>query len=476
MLLTLTTTLSPATDLGFLLHKNPARPQRFDLSFGSALVFYPVATPTLCTAALLLDVDPVALVRRPDNSFALDQYVNDRPYVASSLMSVAIAEIFGTALSGICKSRPELASTPIPLVAEIAVLPCHGNADFVRDLFAPLGYAVETTPLGLDPRFPDWGTGPYVRLKLTGSVRLVDLLSHLYVLIPVLDNEKHYFIDQAEVDKLLRHGEGWLHSHPLRDAIVDRYLRYRGNLARRANEVLDALSRLEQETTPPLEGASDDDKPDPRGVAEDKLEQTLSLNDQRHLAVCQALLDSGATSVVDLGCAQGRLLRRLMDEKQFTRLVGLDVSVRSLETAARRLRFDRLSGPSRERIDLWHGSLTYRDARLKGFDAACLVEVIEHLDPPRLAALERVVFAEARPATVIVTTPNIEYNVRFETLAAGKLRHGDHRFEWTRKQFADWASRIGEAFGYIPEFTAIGPVDEEVGSPTQMFVFSRKDS
>lgn len=142
MLLTVTTTHRPATDLGYLLHKNPARRQSFALSFGSAHVFYPEATEDCCTAALLLDVDPVAMVRGKSGltQTVLAQYVNDRPYVASSFMSVAIAQVLGPALDGRSKERPELAQTPIPLVATIEVLPCRGGEDFLHEVFDPLGY------------------------------------------------------------------------------------------------------------------------------------------------------------------------------------------------------------------------------------------------------------------------------------------------------------------------------------------------
>jgi 3' terminal RNA ribose 2'-O-methyltransferase Hen1 len=128
----------------------------------------------------------------------------------------------------------------------------------------------------------------------------------------------------------------------------------------------------------------------------------------------------------------------------------------------------------RERIELIHGSLMYRDQRLAGFDAAAVVEVIEHLDPPRLAAFERVAFEFARPGTVVLTTPNAEYNVKWPSLPAGRFRHRDHRFEWTREQFEGWATGIAERFGYAVRFVPVGPVDAAVGAPSQMGVFTRR--
>jgi 3' terminal RNA ribose 2'-O-methyltransferase Hen1 len=174
-----------------------------------------------------------------------------------------------------------------------------------------------------------------------------------------------------------------------------------------------------------------------------------------------------------LGCSYGNLLRRLLDEKQFDEVIGLDVSHRALEIAAERLHLDRLSERQRQRIKLMQGSLIYRDKRLAGYDAAAVVEVIEHLDPPRLAAFERVLFEFAKPKTVIVTTPNVEYNAKFQTLPAGSPRHRDHRFEWTREQFQSWANDVARRFGYSVRFAAVGEVDESLGPPTQMGVFDR---
>jgi 3' terminal RNA ribose 2'-O-methyltransferase Hen1 len=464
MLLTITTTHRPATDLGYLLYKNPARPQAFELTFGRAHVFYPEAGEDRCTAALLLEVDPVALVRNrrgpAGEGFALAQYVNDRPYVASSFLSVAISQVLGSALSGASKERPELAKTPIPLRARLSVLPCRGGEGLLRRLFEPLGYSVSATRHPLDEQFPEWGEGPYFTVELAATKTLHDLLTHLYVLVPVLDNEKHYWIGDEEVEKLLRHGEGWLAAHPERNQIVDRYLKHRRHLARQA------LAQLLEEDQQEVDEVEQE-----HAQQEEQVERKLSLHEQRLSAVAEALKAAGAKRVLDLGCGSGKLLRLLLDERSFEHIVGMDVSHRALEIAAERLNFDRMPEKQRQRIELIQGSLNYRDKRLAGFDAAAVVEVIEHLDPPRLAAFERVLFEFARPATVVLTTPNAEYNVRFETLPAGSMRHKDHRFEWTRKQFEDWARSVAERFGYAVRFQPVGPEDPEVGPPTQMGVF-----
>lgn len=466
MLLTISTTHRPATDLGYLLAKNPARRQSFPLAFGQAHVFYPEANEERCRAALLLDLDPIGLVRRPRGSNAegatLGQYVNDRPYVASSFLSVALARVFGSALRGVSKERPELAESPLPLEAAIAAVPCRGGEAFLRRLFEPLGYAVATTRIPLDERFPEWGESPYLEVRLSATCRLRDLLTHLYVLLPVLDNEKHYWVGDDEIEKLLARGEGWLASHPEREEIVGRYLKRQKSLVR------EAMARL----------VADED-PDPEitesrcGQEEESLENRISLNEQRIGAVLAALRSVGARRVIDLGCGEGRLLQALLKDKEFVHIAGMDVSHRSLEITADRLHLDRLPTPVRERIALFQGALTYRDQRLAGYDAACAIEVIEHLDLSRHEAFERVVFESARPAHVVLTTPNAEYNVRFETLPSGRFRHRDHRFEWSRDEFQDWATRTAGRFGYSVRFLPVGPEDPAVGPPTQMGLFSR---
>ena len=218
MLLTISTTHQPATDLGHLLRKNPARVHSFSQSYGTAHVFYPEASVERCTVALLVDIDPIGLVRNrrgpAGERRTLEQYVNDRPYVASSFLSVAIADVFSSAMAGKSKERQELAETPLPLQANIAVLPCRGGDVFLRRLFEPLGYKVSAERFPLDEKFPDWGESSYFKVALDALIPLRQLLSHLYVLLPVLDNDKHYWVGDDEVAKLLRHGEGWLAAHP----------------------------------------------------------------------------------------------------------------------------------------------------------------------------------------------------------------------------------------------------------------------
>jgi len=467
VLLTISTTHRPATDLGYLLHKHPDRVQAFRQSFGTATVFYPEASEERCTAALLLDVDPVRLARsraRNAPDFSLAQYVNDRPYAASSLLGVTLADVFSTARSGRCVSRQELADAAIPLEIALPALPCRGGPDLAHRLFEPLGWTVTATPVPLDDAFPEWGDSRYVTLTLKGVVRLADALNQLHVLLPVLDESKHYWQAADEVDKLLRSGGAWLALHPEKTLITRRYLGRRGALTRDALERLELarLAELGDDAEESLEPPEDEEAAQPEAAR-------VPLNTQRREAVLATLAELEATTVIDLGCGSGQLLGALLANPTYTRVTGVDVSARTLGYAARKLRVDRMGDRQAERLTLFQGALTYRDARFEGYDAAVLMEVVEHVDPPRLAALERVVFGHAKPGAVIVTTPNSEYNVNYEFLTG--LRHPDHRFEWTRAEFADWCARVCAAYDYTVELRGVGEVDAELGAPTQLGVF-----
>ncbi|MEU9594113.1 3' terminal RNA ribose 2'-O-methyltransferase Hen1 [Streptomyces sp. NPDC048193] len=479
MFLTITTTGTPerpATDLGFLLHKHPDKAQAFSTSFGTAHVLYPEADEQRCTAALLLEVDTVALVRRgkgkgrggaPDA--ALAQYVNDRPYAASSLLAVALANVFSSALRGVCTARPERAAAPLPLRVEVPVLPARGGPDLVRRLFEPLRWAVTVEPVPLDTAFPEWGDSRYVRLTLeSDALTLSDALRHLYVLLPVLDDAKHYWVAPDEVDKLMRAGGAWLYHHPEVRLITNRFLSRRWSLTREAMDRLELLRLAETDDSV----VEEIDNAVAQEAAPETEEKPTPLAVQRREAILTALRHGAAARVLDLGCGEGHLVRELLKDPRFTEIAGVDVSVRALAIAARRLKLDRMGERQAARVNLFQGSLAYTDKRLKGYDAAVLSEVIEHLDLPRLPALEYAVFGSARPRTVVVTTPNVEYNVRWETLPAGHVRHRDHRFEWTREEFRAWARRVAERHGYAVEFRPVGPDDPEVGPPTQMAVFT----
>ena len=332
MLLNITTSHQPATDLGYLLHKHPDKCQSFPMTFGQAHVFYPESTAEKCTATLLLDVNPVNLVRGKSNSQGegrLSQYVNDRPYVASSFMSVAISKVFRTALSGRCKDLPELVEQAIPLTVNLPVLPCRGGISFLQELFEPLGYEVAGETIPLDPTFPQWQDSVYINATLSNTVRLQDLLSHLYVLIPVLDDDKHYWVGDEEIEKLLRHGEGWLDTHPIKEQITKRYLKRRWSLARKA------LAQLSEEDSQDI-----DEKDLVQDREEAAIEKPISLSQQRLELVAEVIKQHQAKRVIDLGCGEGKLIKYLLKNKSIEQILGVDVSYRTLEIAKKRLKLD----------------------------------------------------------------------------------------------------------------------------------------
>ena len=495
MLLTITTTCAPATDLGYLLHKHPDRLQSFAVSTGEAHVFYPEATPERCTAALLLEVDPVALVRGRGHGHGhghkqvdteLARYVNDRPYAASSMLTVAIKEAFRTALTGRCDARPELAAARIPLAIAVPALRCRGGPRLAHRVFGPLGWSVEAAPQPFEP--PEWGDSPYLDLRLTGEVRLADALNHLYVLLPVLDDAKHYWVSTEEVDKLVRAGGDWLASHPEKELVTRRYLSHQRKLTQSAlarlaeaddidPDELDNAVTDETPETPETPDATETpeatEAPEAPEVTTAQPPRAKPLAALRRETVLAVLRTEGARRIGDFGCGEGTLVRDLLADSRVELALAVDVSVRALQLAARTLSLDRMSGPQRDRLKIFQSSLLYRDDRLAGLDAAVLMEVIEHVDPGRLAALEQAVFGFAAPGTVLVTTPNAEYNACFESLPAGAMRHRDHRFEWTRAEFGGWAARVAAGFGYQVRFAPIGPEHPAHGPPTQLAVFTR---
>ncbi len=464
MLLSISTTHQPATDIGYLLGKHPQRSQSHALSFGTAHVCFSSASEQECTVALLVDLDPIGLIRdhRSTGEFSLGQYVNDRPYTASSFLSVAIARVFSSALQGESKSRAELAKTEIDLVAKIPVIYVDGGEPMLRSLFEPLGYTVGVERLHHTNQMFAGQPTRYYAITLTGKCTVKALLTHLYVLLPVLDDEKHYWVGDDEVQKLLLKGESWLANHPMYEQITARYLKHQRPLIR------DALSQLQSVDEAPLQSATINDP------GEEALELRTTLNEQRIAKVVELVCVDGVRSVIDLGCGEGRVLQALRREKQLERIAGTDVSTRALQIAEEKLDFERMSPKKRERFSLFQSSLTYTDQRFVGYDAAICIEVIEHLDASRLRAFERTVFGCCRAPLLIVSTPNAEYNVRYEGLKSG-FRHHDHRFEWTRAQFAQWALSVCETFGYTVEHTEVGELDPELGAPTQIAVFRRTE-
>lgn len=568
MLLTITYRGSDTAKLGYLLYKNPNRPQCVELNYTNAYVFYPKVSDEETTVALLLDIDPVDLAKRRSAKggySGLFDYVNDRPYVSSSFMSTAIKKVFGTAATGRCDNYQELADSKLDLEASLTMLPCRGELQKLNEIFEPLGYEVSYEmfkPQGFEHfnSLESLESVVYVNLTIRAKVRLRDLIRHLFVLIPVFDKQKHYWVGDDEVKKLLDSSQDWLLQHPQRMYIINRYLHKKRSLINEAfkklvnngfdefqieeefeddeflNEMLenvelksaelkkiageaksgetssgetssgetssgetssgekvanetDLSERIEENSNGATSNAVTSNGTTPNVAASnettsnavtsntvvqeqrEKKKKKIRLNDQRLEAVVSTLRNHHVESVIDLGCGEGKLLKLLMKERPIKRIAGMDVSFSVLKRASNRLNLDRLNDRARERVNLFQSSLTYKDERFEHYDAACIVEVIEHLDLPRLKSLERVVFEYARPKVVIITTPNKEYNAVY-AMEEDSFRHADHRFEWTRAEFEKWAKEVADSFGYQVEFKPIGDVDENYGGATQMGVFT----
>jgi SAM-dependent methyltransferase len=498
MLLTVTTTAVPATDLGWLLHKHPDRLQEFELPYGRAAVFYPEASEQRCTAALHVGVAEAERVAdRRGRGMADTAYISDRPYAAGSYLPSAMMRVFGTAIAGHCAARPDLAATAIPLEIWVTPVACRAKVT-PEGLFGPLGWAVSAEALPLDPAFPEWGAAPHSRIRLAGTERLSVALRQICVLLPVLDGEKHYFVSEDEVDKLLRLGEGWLDGHPLRHVIIRRYLRNNHRYAAAAEAVLAGiraplteLAAREADIAVPggedgagLPAGTGDPGSDGQDAA-DPIEPAIwppanglppfcdgrmGLQELRIEAAVERLAAAGASRIADLGCGEGDLMMAICRDPRFTAVAGLDPSPHALARAARRLGI--LQQSWQEKACLLQGAATYPDSRLAGYDAFALLEVIEHIDPCRLPLLEEAVFGAGRPRTVVLTTPNREYNAVWG-IPDGRLRHGDHRFEWTREEFRGWVEGICARRGYTFVAFDVGPEEMDCGSPTQGAVFSR---
>lgn len=460
MLVSITYAGPDATDLGYLLHKHPDKVQTFETATGQAHVFYTEAVADRCTAVMLMEVDSIALARNRQlrggrDANSLDDYVNDRPYAASSMTAVALGQLFGTAMTGRRDARPGLAASAIPLEIALTAVPTKDGAGLATRLFSPLGFDVVEEPIPQDSNYPQWGDSKYVNLQLTGTLQLAAALRQIYVLLPVMDDSKHYWVGNDEVGKLLRAGTGWLSDHPERALITQRYLAHQQGM------VDDATLLLAPAAVP---AGRDDGEP---RVA------SLPLYRVRADAVMQALRDVGASRVADVGCGEGALLRNLLADPSFSRIIGTDVAATALARAEVLLNLNELSLGQRDRVRLLHSSVTYIDDRLQGLDAVVLMEVIEHIEPDRLPSVVENVFGQAQPRAVVVTTPNVDYNPLYPGLAAGGARHSDHRFEWTRQEFQEWANGVCEAHGYEVEFRGVGAPDPVAGTHTQLALFRK---
>ncbi len=471
MQLSITTTHKPATDLSYLLHKNPDKVQTFDITGGKAYVFYPETTDEKCTATMILNIDTLEMIKNQKKSmsdFALKGYVNDRPFVASSFLSSAISSIYSSALNGNSKEKSEVVNKKIPLEVFISVINVSGGENLIKRFFEPLGYEIKIEKYELNENFKSWGESNYFSLTLKNIITLKELLTHLYILIPVFDNEKHYWVSTKDVDILLKKGEGWLENHPEKEFITKRYFKNIKSLSNLYNKKsIDDIEESQKNVD-----SEENNENEFEEINQIIKETKIKLDKQRLNYVYEKLIESGMKSIIDMGCGEGKLLKLLITNKQFEKIAGTDVSFNNLLKAKERLNFEEMSQKFKERIELFQSSLTYKDKRFSNYESCAIVEVIEHIDVERLESFEKSIFECSKFKYIILTTPNADYNINYKSLNKQNLRHSDHRFEWTKDEFKSWIDKICEKYKYNAKISGVGEFDEQSGHPTQVVEFS----
>lgn len=451
MLLTLRVTGPHAADLQVLLDKSPDKLHSTSLPLGVVHVFFPEASPDAATVALLVNVDAVAWSSNESPAgFALAN---------AATLSAAIAHVFSMALAARSPARPDLVTAMLPIEVRLSSFAVSRGTDDARALFAPLGYDVEVTEDALVESSTTQEHLVRHSVRLTKLAPLYEVLSHMYVLGPIVDDHAADPVLTAEREALLLHAEGAARGHPLAERITQAYA------MRRTSETSAAVERL----------LVADSLGAPTNA--DATNVPTLLDDARIDAIVYELREVAAQSVVDLGCGDGKLLARLVREKALTRIVGLDVSYRLLDAASARMKLDRRGTKKSERLELLHGSLFYADSRLRGFDAAVLADVLQHVAADRLGDIEHVVFHDAQPKTIIVMmngsgvwgagsrrlpeAPNAQ--------PAREQSAPTDPHAWSTNQFDAWASGVSERCGYRVRLLSIGSSH----LPTRMAVFSR---
>ena len=456
VLLLLTTTRRPATDLGRLLALESGEVHEFAVPGGIATLHLPEVSAHRCTAAVFLEWHHRGSDLGDDQAGAGGR-APVPAHVTSDMLADAVSLVFRNALAGASGHRyPHLLRAALPLEIVIPQFPCQAGVHLAERLFGPLGWRVLVDPVLLDARHPEWGDTGHSALTLRGTISLADAVTHLSVLLPVLVNgNKGRLAPEGRIGRLLRPYCDWLTRHPERQLIMGSYQKRRGASLVRTTDASPKAVEMAHAVRPTVVR---------EGLAVERLE-----------AVLAALARTSAERVIDLGCGTGVLLARIAQDSRYTEVVGVDDAAQALELARRRLQLELLPERQRSRIKLLQLSILRRDNRLIGFDAAILMEVIEHFDPFRLPALVINIFGHARPGTVIVTTPNLEHTLRYPGPTRSGLRHDDHRFEWSRQEFAAWVADASQRYGYVGRIQGVGTCDPQVGHPTQLAVFTRLD-
>ncbi|PYF06198.1 3' terminal RNA ribose 2'-O-methyltransferase Hen1 [Ureibacillus chungkukjangi] len=433
--------------ISYLLAKNPNNLYERRVSGHLVRMFFSQFSEEEVEVTFFVTPDPIELSRNNSKVYDITSYINDREFVVSSIFCTFLRTALGTALNGKPVEEYEpWVNHPFPLEFSFGPVASQLTDQDIQSLFQPLGYAVEITYGEADYNmdFKSKSSARFITLK--GSTTLQMGLRQLFVLIPVLDNYKHYYIDEQEVEKIVRYGEGWLDKHPKREFILRQALRFKEVYGQFENQ----HTKKENESSP-----------------------KLRLNDLRYDKIVGKVNQlKRKETVVDLGSGEGKLSEKLGFIDGVKEILAVEPSESATLKALKR--FEKAAQDKNfVKPRQIFGSLFYYDERLKGKDVLILCEVIEHIDEYRLPKIIQTILQDYRPRTLIITTPNQEYNEVYGM--GGDYRHPDHRFEWTREEFQTWCKTQNENHEYNIAFDGIGEEHELHGYPTQMCLFTRKE-
>ena len=447
MQLTIKATGENVKVISHLLAKNPNNIYERKNKGHFIRLFYSTFTETELDVTIFVTPDPLALIKHTSNAYDIVHYINDREFAVSSIFTSLIRSALGTALNGQPKEEyAKWVDTPFMFQFSFGPVVSSLSDAEIQGLFEPLGYQVDIEYGETDYSFQLKAKSTARFLTISGAVTLQKALQQLFVLIPVMDNYKHYFIDESEVEKIQRYGEGWLDTHPEREFIIRKALRFK------------EIYSLMKENTEIEE--------------EEKIPKSPRLNELRYDKIIETINDLPTKkSVVDFGSGEGKLAACLGFVVGVQEILAVEPSERETLKAVKRFEKIRSKEEFVEPTTMW-GSLFYYDERLENKDVIILCEVIEHIDEERLGKAMHLIVNNYKPQALIITTPNQEYNAVYDMTDA--KRHLDHRFEWTREEFEKSCEDWNHLGNYNLEFEGIGEAHEVYGHPTQMCKFVRK--
>lgn len=443
--------------LSFLLSKNPQNLyDRMEKGYRVRLT-YTVFSDSEVEALIFVTPDPVELVKNSPDTYEITQYINDREFVVSSIFCSNTRSALGTALNGRPKEEYlDWAKHAFQLTIGFGPVATDLPDAAIKNLFEPLGYQTEIERGRADYNFQFKERSSARFINLQSKVTLQNALQHLFVLIPVLDDYRHYFIDEREIEKLERYGEGWLADHPLKELIIKRTLRFR--------ELIDQMVLNSHQTELINEAVT----PEPNISSQ----PVVRLNKLRYQRLVKIIEDLAAReSIVDFGAGEGKLSVRLGFIPGVKEILAVEPTekeqLRALKRFSEASRKDDFIAPT----PVW-GSLFYYDEQLCGKDVMILSEVIEHIDESRLPRVMDTILGSYKPQVLLITTPNAEYNPVYQ-MEEG-IRHKDHRFEWSRAEFAEWTYCLARNYAYEVQIDGIGEEAEGYGHPSQLAILTRQ--